>query len=199
MSFREQRGPLRRRRSPRLAGYDYSQNGAYFVTITSFQRACIFGEIFGEEMRLNDCGSIVCNSWHDIPEHHPQVVLDEFVVMPNHVHGVLLLLGDGPPGDAGVAPTVRDGLQGNVGVAPTARRQPSGPSSGSLGAVIGSFKSAVTRGINRVRGSPGVSVWQRNYHDRIIRDEDELLRIRTYIRENPLRWALDPENPDRSS
>ncbi len=181
MFSQRQHTPERRRQSPRLAGYNYSQEGAYFVTICSFQRACIFGAIVGEEMRSNRYGSFVDGSWHNIPEHHPHVVLDEFVVMPNHIHGVLFLLGDGPPGDAGVAPT--------------SRGRSSGPSSGSLGAVVGAFKSAITRGINRMRGGPGVPVWQRNYHDRIIRDEAELLRIRTYIRENPLRWALDPENP----
>ena len=172
---------MRRRRSPRLAGYDYSQQGAYFVTMCAFRRSCIFGEIVGDEMRPNDFGDVVAASWNDIPEHHPQVALDEFVVMPNHVHGILLLV------DNRSAP-------GNV-----VQGRSSGPASGSLGAVVGSFKSAVTRGINRLRGCPSVPVWQRSYHDRIIRNDDELRRIRTYIRENPLRWALDPENPDRSS
>jgi REP element-mobilizing transposase RayT len=148
---------VRRRRSTRLAGYDYTQEGAYFVTICAFQRACIFGQIVGDGMLPNRYGRIVDVSWQDIPEHHPQVVLDEFVVMPNHVHGVLYLLSDEP---AQVSPG-----------------QPKGPSRGSLGAVVGSFKSAVTRRINRVRGSQSVPVWQRNYHDRIIRDEEELFRI----------------------
>ncbi len=164
-----------------MAGYDYSQQGAYFITICAFQRACMFGEIVGDEMRPNDYGRFADASWHDIPEHHPQIVLDEFVVMPNHVHGVIFLLRDGPASES------------------VSATRSSGPSSGSLGAVVGSFKSAVTRGINRLRGYPGIPVWQRNYHDHIIRDEKELLRVRTYIRENPLRWALDPENPDRSS
>ncbi len=90
-------------------------------------------------------------------------------------------------------------MAGHTGISSASTGRSSGPARGSLGAVVGSFKSAATRGINRVRGSPGVPVWQRNYHDRIIRDEDELLRIRTYIRENPLRWAVDPENPKRES
>ncbi len=179
MSSRWQHEPVRPRRSLRLAGYDYTQEGAYFVTICAFQRACVFGEIVDEEMHASRYGRIVDAAWHDIPEHHPQVMLDEYVLMPNHVHAVLFLLNDG------------------VGQAPAGR--PKGPPRGSLGAVVGSFKSAVTRRINWLRAGPGAPVWQRNYNDRIVRDEEELFRIRTYIRENPLRWALDPENPESTT
>ena len=168
-------GGLRRRRPQRLVGFDYTRHGAYFVTICSVLRACIFGEIVGDKMQPNDFGNIVATTWHEIPEHYPHVTLDEFIVMPNHIHGVLFL--------------------GGKTAAPTTTDKSHGPARGSLGTVVGSFKSAVTREINRMQGTRGVSIWQRNYHDRIIRDEHELMTIRAYILDNPRKWADDTENP----
>ncbi|RMH24730.1 MAG: transposase [Planctomycetota bacterium] len=178
------RKPPKKRRSTRLKGFDYAQEGAYFVTICSFQRDCNFGEVIEAEMRPNDYGRIVEATWAEIPEHHPTTILDEFIVMPNHIHAVMFIVGATPASPVATSPTPGTPIP----VVP-------GPKRGSLGAIIGSFKASVTRKINRLRQSPGMPVWQRNYYDHVIRSERELLRIRTYIQENPLRWSLDPENP----
>lgn len=174
------------RRSIRLKGYDYTQAGMYFITICTYERTWLFGEVSGEEMRVNAFGEIVQRCWAEIPQHFAHVALDAFVVMPNHVHGILVLTHDGEeerpvwsvPNDEGLFPR---------GARPR-----------SVGAIVGSFKSATARRINELRGAPGAPVWQRNYYERIIRDEHELDRIRRYIVENPLRWHLDRENPWRT-
>ena len=166
------------RHSIRLKGYDYSQAGAYFVTIVTQNRACLFGAVVDGEMRLNETGQIVRRCWLDIPAHFPHAELDEFVVMPNHVHGIIVIV-DGR-GTACRAPTEQFGR----------------PVTGSIPTVIRSFKSAVTKRINEQRGTPGAHVWQRNYYEHIIRNEESLDRIRQYIANNPLRWAFDRENPD---
>jgi REP element-mobilizing transposase RayT len=118
--------------------------------------------------------------WLDIPNHHPHVELDAFVVMPNHAHGILLFVGD-PPIVATPA-------------SPRASRA-HGPAPGSLAAVIGSYKSAVTRHINRLRPGAARGLWQDNYHEHVIRCDQARDRIREYIVSNPLRWARDAENP----
>ncbi len=179
------------RRSIRLHGYDYTQPGAYFVTICTEGRACWFGEVRDGKMQLNALGEIVREEWFRTADVRPNVVLyrDEFVVMPNHVHGIIWIVEDDGAAVVGatrrVAPTTR--------VAPTA--PPHGPVSGSVGAIIGQFKSAVTKRINAQRGTPGAPLWQRNYYEHIIRDEESLNRIRQYILDNPRRWAYDRNNP----
>ncbi len=159
-----------RRRSIRLSSYDYSQPGAYFVTIVCKNRVLL----------LNDLAfrAIVEEAWLWLADHHDYVALDEYVIMPNHLHGVLI---------------ISNPRRGGSRTAPTqaATRKP-------LGRLIGAFKTVSTKQINKVRASAGVPVWQRNYYERIIRDEDELNRVRTYIQDNPLRWEEDPENPSRS-
>jgi len=169
------------RRSVRLRGYDYAQPGAYFVTICTHERECLLGEIVDGEMVLNEYGHIVRACWEVIADHFPHVTLDTFVIMPNHVHGIIMI--DSPVGARHASPLPSD-------VTP-----PRGPKGGSVGAIVGSFKSAVTRRINEMRGTPGMTIWQRNYYEHIIRDEDDLHDIRRYILENPLKWALDRENP----
>ena len=161
------------RRSIRLRGFDYAQEGAYFVTICTHHRACLFGEVVDDEMRLNANGRLVNETWMGMPRHYPHVELDTFIVMPNHVHGILVLVGSG--------------LQ----PAP-AKMQP-------LPEIIRGFKTFSARRINRSRSTPGKPVWQRNFYDHIIRDEVGLDRIRQYILDNPVRWAEDPENPARRS
>ncbi|GBD26328.1 hypothetical protein HRbin30_01660 [bacterium HR30] len=129
-------------------------------------------------MRLNKFCEIARHCWLDIPAHFPRAELDAFVVMPNHVHGVIVIVdGRGTPCRA---PTERFGR----------------PVTGSIPAVIRSFKSAVTKHINEQRSTPGAQIWQRNYYEHIIRDEVSLNRIRQYIVDNPLRWDLDRENPE---
>ncbi|RME13326.1 MAG: transposase [Ardenticatenia bacterium] len=179
------------RRSIRLKGYDYTQPGAYFVTICTHERAHLFGRVVDGEMVLNAWGEIVRDEWFRTADIRANVELyaDEFVVMPNHVHGIIWIV-ETDETDVGatrqVAPT-------NRRVAPTDR--PRGPVSGSLGAIIGQYKSAVTRRINIQRNTPGGRVWQRNYYEHIIRTERALHAIRRYIADNPRRWHLDRHNP----
>jgi REP element-mobilizing transposase RayT len=168
------------RRSMRLRGYDYTAPGAYSVTICTAGGVSLFGEIVGGEMRLSACGQVVEDCWHEIPAHSPDVALDAFVVMPNHVHGIIIINEDRRTGEGCLAPTRQTGT-----VAP-----------GCLPQIVGSFKSAVSKRINEQRGTPGGQVWQRGYYDRVVRDEGELDNFRRYIAENPLKWDLDRENPD---
>lgn len=142
-------------------------------------------------MLLNDIGVVVDMIWSNLPERFNHVVLDEYVVMPNHLHGIIFLHGN-----VGAIPTGRPDFdcsdrQGRAaGVAPT------GPLSGSIGAILAQFKSVVTKRVNQLRDNSGCPVWQRNYFERVIRNEQELTRAREYIVNNPLKWALDKENPE---
>ena len=169
----------KKRRSIRLQGYDYSQAGAYFVTICTQNRQCLFGNIVDGEMVLNEYGSVIRTCWVEIPVHFSETKLDLFVVMPNHVHGIVWLNG-----------------RGTACRAPTTGEQFGKPVSGSLPAMIRSFKSAVTKQINEMCNTPGAKLWQRNYYEHIIRNNNELNRIREYITHNPARWDMDRENPD---
>jgi putative transposase len=174
------------RRSIRLREYDYTQPGAYFVTICTQERACRFGKMVNGEMRSNALGKIVCEEWFKSADVRPNVALhrDEFVLMPNHIHGIIWIVSDD---DVATVGATRRG-------APTTT-PPRGPASDSVGAIIGQFKSAATKRINAQRGTPGAPVWQRNYYEHIIRDEESLNRIRQYILDNPRRWAYDRNNP----
>jgi putative methionine-R-sulfoxide reductase with GAF domain/REP element-mobilizing transposase RayT len=125
-------------------------------------------------MHLSPIGKIVSEYWKQIPDHHTDVTLDEFVVMPNHVHGIITIVGARHASPNSVKP---------------------GPKPRSLGSIIGSFKSAVTKKVDEIRNSSGASLWQRNYYEHIIRNERELNLIRQYIISNPLQWELDRENP----
>jgi putative transposase len=177
------------RRSIRLKGYDYTQAGAYFVTICTKDRACLFGDVADGVMRLNQMGHIVRQCWLAIPNHVPHVLLDEFVVMPNHVHGIIVIM---PTHDVGA--TYASPLQNDD--TPT---RPRGPQPRSVASIVGSFKSAAAKRINEQRGTPGAPIWQRNYYEHIIRDDESLNLIRNYIADNPLRWQIDAENPNTIS
>lgn len=174
---------IHHRRSIRLRDYDYSVAGAYFVTICAFQRECLFGEVVDGEMRLNDAGLVVVNGWQSIPRHFPHATLDEFVVMPNHVHGVVFV--NNTVGAQFIAPNDQCTpiMQGAMNRAPT------------LGAIVRAFKARCTHGINQICDNPGVLVWQRNYFERVIRDERELAAIRQYIVANPTKWIEDENHP----
>ncbi len=177
-----------RRRSIRLRDYDYRENGAYFVTICTHRRTPLFGEIIGDEMQLYPMGELVLHSWEVLPEHFPNAELDAFVIMPNHVHAVVVLFDSGNK--------LADDAVGATHASPLpAQFVKSGPPSGSLGAVIGSFKSAAAKAINEFRAAPGSVVWQRGYYDHIIRSDKSLTAIREYILYNPARWASDENNP----
>lgn len=181
---------LRHRRSVRLQGYDYGRSGAYFITVCTKGRACWFGEILGEEMVLTQKGRIVEQCWSAIPEHFEHVSLGAFVVMPNHLHGVIWI-ADNTVGARHAVPNPQPNAQ--QGSNPKERFGK--PVSGSIPTIIRSFKSAATRAINLLEGRAQNGVWQRNYHEHIIRDEEALNSIRAYIANNPARWQYDRENP----
>ena len=169
------------RRSIRVPGHDYTSASAYFVTLCTADRACIFGEIVDDTPTLSETGLIVDEEWRRSAHVRRNVTLDAYVIMPNHLHGVLFIADATDRGRA------------SQRLAPT-RTGPRNPA-GSLGAVIGQFKSAVTKRVSS-RAGASVMVWQRGYYEHIIRDDNGLDRIRTYIANNPARWAEDPENPN---
>ena len=177
------------RHSIRLKGHDYSQPGAYFVTIVTCQREALIGEIMNGVMRLNPLGKLVEKCWLTIPTHFPQARLDEFAIMPNHLHGIILLSTGEASADN--APT----LPANPMPADASPLHPIGTKPRSLGAIIQNFKSISTRFANAIHFNPGSKLWQRNYYEHIIRDERELNDIRQYIRANPILWENDKENP----
>ena len=163
------------RRSLRLKEYDYSQAGAYFVTICTKNHENIFGEMDEGIMRLSPAGAIVEAFWKDLPSRYPNVELDAFVVMPNHVHGSIMI------------------FVGAIHELPLC--QQTGRRRMLLPKIIGYIKMNTARRINRLRNAPGTPVWQRNYYDHVIRNEESLNSIRQYIAENPQRWVYDKENP----
>jgi putative transposase len=175
------------RRSVRMRGFDYTQPGAYFVTIVTVQRGSLFGEVVDGEMRLNDLGTIASNEWLRTTILRPNVQLntDEFVVMPNHVHGIIWIIdnkSDYPSRGAAKLPPN-----------PKTKFQPHNVHPNSLGAIVRAYKSAVTYRINTLRNSHGSPIWQRNYFEHIIRNEIELNNIARYICANAANWADDPE------
>jgi REP-associated tyrosine transposase len=164
----------KRRRTIRLQTWDYSADGAYFVTICTTQQRHLFGNIVDGVMRLNSVGTIVTDSWRWLASRYPYVTLDEWCLMPNHLHGILVLTGRG---GSRTAPTVTEILP----------RKP-------LGRLIGAFKTVSTKHINQLRRTPGAIVWQRNFWERVVRDDVEMDRIRSYVRNNPDNWAADELN-----
>jgi REP element-mobilizing transposase RayT len=161
---------IHHRRSHRLPGYDYSQPGKYSVTICTGSKEHLFGQVVEGEMRRNEVGDYVALCWKWLGQHYPYVELDIWIVMPNHLHGILVITNG----------------RGGSRTAPTKRKP--------LGRLVGAFKTASTDWYNQQRGTPGAPLWQRDFYDHIIRSKDELNKIRQYIRTNPLRWGSDPEN-----
>ena len=197
---------IHHRHSIRLKGYDYTQQGAYFVTICTHQRNCLFGEIVDGEMKLNTNGEIARGSWLSIPRHFQNVELDEFVIMPNHLHGIILIVNNAEvefsevEGEA--LAILNDQNQQNLSrqcFAPTVNTgetiKINGTKPQSLAAIIQNYKSVSTRQINRINKAQGSVIWQRNYYEHIIRDEEALNNIRQYIFNNPINWVEDKENP----
>ena len=193
--------PMRHhRRSIRLPAYDYAQAGAYFVTVCTQNRECAFGAVVDGEMVLNELGRMVETVWRELPQHYPGVEVDTLVVMPNHVHGIIILVGADPCARPEAGPCACPGNPGRSrgvtgqpqGVAPTGTM--------SLPDVVHRFKSLTTaryrRGLLQDRWLPFAGrLWQRNYHERVIRDDEELDAVRQYIADNQLRWVEDRENP----
>lgn len=169
-----------KRKSIRLKGYDYSQTGAYFVTVCAHNHELLFGHIAEERMILNDAGKFANKCWLEIPEHFPHVTLDKFIVMPNHIHGIIII------------DTMNDvGVQNVEPLRKQNKYQQIIPK--SIGSIIRGFKIGVTKWF---RSNTNIyNVWQRNYYEHIIRNEDGLNRIREYIINNTIQWQFDRENP----
>ncbi len=179
------------RRSIRLKGYDYSTAGAYFVTVCTYRRECFLGEIADGQMRLSDAGRMVHLIWEQLPDHYPYIKLDAFVIMPNHVHGIVMLNDSTDVVGAGLKPArdVRAGLK----PASTAGGKRHG-----IPEIIRAFKTFASRRINESREMMGVPTWQRNYYEHVVRNDRALNAIRNYIEANPSQWDNDPENPERN-
>lgn len=162
------------RRSIRLRHYDYSQPGAYFVTICTKDHECIPGDVPDGHMCLSEFGRVVSQEWQRSAVIRREISLDSFVVMPNHIHGIVVI----------EKASHRPVAVGAHGGAPL--RSPR-----SLGSLLAGLKSASTKRINELRGTPGLPLWQRNYHERVIRNEDELRDIRDYVENHPRVWDSD--------
>jgi REP-associated tyrosine transposase len=195
---------IHHRHSIRLKDYDYSQAGAYFVTICAWQRECMFGDIVDGEMRLNELGLLVESAWRGLARHFANLNLDEHVIMPNHFHGILQINDTAnndnvgaKQGSSALPDSHTCNSKGEAGetLASPLQKLLQGTASGSLAALIQNFKSVSTRKINKIRQNPGCPVWQRNYYERVIRNYAELNRARKYIINNSLKWELDKENP----
>lgn len=164
----------------RLRDFDYSQEGGYFITICANNRKSILGKIENGKIKLSPIGEVVKRFWLEIPHHFKNVKSDAFVIMPNHLHGIIFLIekcrgGVSPPNHKGEVTSL---LQKPI-----------------LGQIIAYYKYKTTKFINASRHTPSVRVWQRNYFEHVIRSQNELNHIRQYILDNPLKWALDRENP----
>lgn len=175
------------RRSIRLKGYDYSQEGAYYVTIVTWRREFLFGEIVDQEMLLSPYGEIVQKWWEEISVHFSNVETGAFVVMPNHVHGIIYIFEE----RRGTVPVPKDNaIDHEQGGETPPLRKP------TLGQIIAYFKYQATKEMNKVENTGTVTkFWQRNYYEHIIRDETDLQNKTDYIESNPLLWDEDDENP----
>jgi putative transposase len=175
---------LHHRRSLRLKGYDYRSVGAYAVTICVHGRECLLGRVVEGEVELSDLGRAAAAAWTWLEERYPYVSLDAWVVMPNHLHGIIVIHDDMRRGGSRTAPT--------TGTNPS---QDTGTKQKPLGRLIGAFKTVSTKRINQLRDTPGSRFWQRNYYEKIIRNERQLEALRRYIIDNPQQWAVDSQNP----
>ena len=164
------------------------------MTTCTFDAGCILGDVVDGRVVLTDFGEIATECWRAVAQHFENAEVDTFVVMPNHVHAIVVLSNHVPQSTVGA--THASPLRAKpIPCEHTVAQYACGPEPGSLGAIVGSAKSASSRRINRLKGTVGAPVWQRNYHEHVIRDEEVLHRIRRYIRHNPNRWESDPENP----
>jgi len=185
---------IHHRRSVRLKAHDYSLAGAYFVTVCTQNRECMFGKIHNAKMILNDAGRMVQGVWDKLPVRYPGVQTDAFVIMPNHIHGIIVLTGTTQRrGESRIRPRPGDHKDRPYGTLP-----------GTIGRVMQGFKSITTRkyirGIVEYNWPPFEKrLWQRNYYERVVRDDSEMHRVREYVTGNPAGWLEDEENPIRHS
>lgn len=191
------------RRSIRLKGYDYRQPGAYFITICTQDRACLFGEIMDGAMQLNDVGRIIWQEWLNtaVVRSYARVAEEEFVVMPNHIHGIIWIIDEvgarrrrAPTTEH--LPILNDTDNGWIRQHPDPTLERFGqPVAGSIPTIIRAFKSITTKRINRLWDKPSPFLWQRNYYEHIVRNAESLDRIRQYILDNPVLWTQDRFHP----
>ena len=168
------------RKSIRLKGYDYGQSGAYFITICTQARVRMFGDVVDGLMDLDDVGRIVVQCWNGLPNHYSHVGLDAFVVMPNHVHGIIVISEE-------MNQATWMGLKPATTQSEITRQH-------GLPEIVRGFKTFSARYVNHAFGTLGRRLWQRGYYEHIIRNENQLDGIREYIMSNPLNWQEDPEN-----
>ncbi len=191
--------------SARCPNWDYTANGYYFVTICTHNRQYFFGNVIAGQMQLSDIGLIVAQEWQKTTQIRPNVKLDEWVVMPNHLHGIIIINNDNPVetfrrnvsttnniGNGSNTNNIGNGSTTNDNAQPKTNKKPR-LKSNSLGSIIGQFKSVCTKQIWKMGFTD--FRWQTRFHDHIIRDEESLHRIRQYILNNPVKWELDRNNP----
>jgi REP-associated tyrosine transposase len=200
---------IHHRRSIRLRGHDYSGGGAYFVTCCVEGKECLLGRVVEATLLINECGQVVQRAWDAIPQRFPSLILDAFQVMPNHLHGILVIPGPGlEPSLAAAAgaPVIHPkparaesgaSPRRTKGAAVAAWASHNREDHPALGDVMGAFKSLATIAVNRLLSRVGRRLLQEDYFEHMIRNRDSLEKIRDYIRTNPARWLEDPENPDR--
>ena len=229
-----ERGERYGRRSVRLKGYDYARDGAYFVTIYTQGRKYIFGTVVKGEMRLNELGREVARCWTWLAEQYPYVHLDEWIVMPDHTHAIIVIadaLNEGAPSNvtdankhphnggtpSNVADTAKHTHNGGAPSNDTASNTPcrggsrtaqpriasttnlvnrktdgTPPASTQrkpLGRLMGGYKTVSTQRVNDLTGTPGAQLWQRNYHERVIRNDLAMDALRRHIANNPVLWS----------
>ena len=185
----------KKRRSVRLRGYDYAFRGFFFITICTHDKQPSLADIIDYQPQLSKIGQVVAECWKQIPEHFPRVRLDEWIVMPNHLHGIIVIRNPGsfpPPtsGDEGTACRAPTNLEALTAYE-TVFEEFGKPVAASLSTIARSFKSAVSKRVREELGTANLPVWQRNYFEHVIRDEDSLNKIRNYIWENPIHWNRD--------
>ncbi|KOR35629.1 transposase [Planktothricoides sp. SR001] len=189
---------IHKRQSIRLKGYDYSQSGFYFITICCYQRECLFGDIINSQIILNNFGELVKKEWLKSAEIRKEIKLGEFVIMPNHFHGIVIINQTNNNYNH-----VHTNDVGANGRSPLQEIQSSpqqiSMTPKSLSSLIAGFKSATTKKINIIRNTPKTPVWQRNYYDHIIRNDESLERIREYVQNNHLSWENDQLHPNNPS
>jgi len=190
------------RHSIRLDDYDYSNNGVYFVTICIHNRECLLGKICDGVTVLSEVGRAVDDAWVAIAKRFPFVVLDDYVLMPNHLHGIIVFIEADAATDIATASRTLAGSdkikEGAASSAPTdfVDMASSITRKVALGRVLRAFKSLSAIAANRLLDRTEQPFWQRNYHERIVRDEQEMDQVRTYIYHNPQQWSIDTENPN---
>jgi REP element-mobilizing transposase RayT len=183
---------IHHRKSIRLEVFDYTNPWWYYVTICTDKHRSVFGDVKNGKMILNNYGTIVKDEWLKTPAIRKNIDLDYYVIMPNHIHGIIIIERRGElnsPQGKGEKDLLQNGKEGRMQYAPTENKFKS-PAQ-TLGSIIRGFKSAVTKRINEHRKTNGDSIWQRNYYEHIIRNERDLYNIRRYIELNSLKWELD--------